>query len=232
MDLLKIKIKDTMARVTLREYLDSHDIMYFTKKKSVYVKPETGNAVLSYLDLSGVEYDSKFKSDVDISDHAFKVFQPTEEIRNILQNKKTDIPTRTQDTVMDNVKSENEKEESAEQEDSFDDDVLRKIDAGEALTEKEIRTLVLCGYAVEEIEHSVGRWERQVSSIVEIKGRYFSIDWSEGLTEMQENTFDDFHPEEVESYEETVVVKKWRPIEKTKEETVDEIEETEEELEL
>ena len=41
MDLLKIKIKDTMARVTLREYLDSHDIMYFTKKKSVYVKPET-----------------------------------------------------------------------------------------------------------------------------------------------------------------------------------------------
>ncbi len=136
MDLLKIKIKDTMARVTLREYLDSHDIMYFTKKKSVYVKPETGNAVLSYLDLSGVEYDSKFKSDVDISDHAFKVFQPTEEIRNILQNKKTDIPTRTQDTMMDNVKSENEKEESAEQEDSFDDEVLRKIDAGEALAEK------------------------------------------------------------------------------------------------
>lgn len=215
MDLLKIKIKDTMARVTLREYLDSHDIMYFTKKKSVYVKPETGNTVLSYLDLSGVEYDSKFKPDIDISDPAFKVFQPTEEVRNVLQNKKTDI--------------ENEKEESAEQEDSFDDEVLRKIDAGEALTEKEIRTLVLCGYAVEEIEHSVGRWERQVSSIVEIKNRYFSIDWSEGLTEIQENSFNDFYPEEVESYEETVVVKKWRPIEKTKEEAV---EETEEELEL
>ena len=130
---------------------------------------------------------------------------------------------------MDNTESENEKEESIEQEDSFDDEVLRKIDAGEALTEKEIRTLVLCGYAVEEIEHSVGRWERQVSSIVEIKNRYFSIDWSEGLTEIQENSFDDFYPEEVESYEETVVVKKWRPIEKTKEEAV---EETEKELEL
>ncbi len=229
MDLLKIKIKDTMARVTLREYLDSHDIVHITKKKSVYVKPETGNTVLSYLDLSGVEYDSKFKPDIDISDPAFKVFQPTEEVRNVLQNKKTDIPTQTQDSVMDNAESENEKEESAEQEDSFDDEVLRKIDAGEALTEKEIRTLVLCGYAVEEIEHSVGRWERQVSSIVEIKNRYFSIDWSEGLTEIQENSFDDFYPEEVESYEETVVVKKWRPIEKTKEETV---EETEEELEL
>lgn len=229
MDLLKIKIKDTMARVTLREYLDSHDIMYFTKKKSVYVKPETGNTILSYLDLSGVEYDSKFKDDVDITNTAFKVFQPTEEVRNILQNKKTDIPTQTQDTVMDNAESENKKEESAEQEDSFDDEVLHKIDAGEALTEREIRTLVLCGYAVEEIEHSVGRWERQVSSIVEIKNRYFSIDWSEGLTEIQENSFDDFYPEEVESYEEIVVVKKWRPIEKTKEETV---EETEEELEL
>lgn len=225
MDLLKIKIKDTMARVTLRQYLDSHAIMYFTntKKKSIYVKPETGNTVLSYLDSSGIEYDSKFKPDVDVlfSDTAFKVHNVMTEVHNMLMRKEG---TRMQET-----ESENEKEESAEQEDSFDDEVLRKIDAGEALTEKEIRTLVLCGYAVEEIEHSVGRWERQVSSIVEIKDRYFSIDWSEGLTEIQENSFDDFYPEEVESYEETVVVKKWRPIEKTKEGTV---EETEEELEL
>ena len=193
--------------------------MYFTKKKSIYVAPDAENDVFSYLDTLGTDYDSKFKDDVDITNTAFKVFQPTEEVKNILESKKT----------MDNTESENEKEESAEQEDSFDDEVLRKIDAGEALTEKEIRTLVLCGYAVEEIEHSVGRWERQVSSIVEIKNRYFSIDWSEGLTEIQENSFNDFYPEEVESYEETIVVKKWRPIEKTKEETV---EETEEELEL
>lgn len=225
MDLLKIKIKDTMARVTLREYLDSHDIVYFTKKKSIYVKPETGNTVLSYLDLSGVEYDSKFKSDVDISDHAFKAYNVMTEENGILIRKKgTIMYEETEESI-----THEETEESEEQEDSFDDEVLRKIDAGEALTEKEIRTLVLCGYAVEEIEHSVGRWERQVSSIVEIKDRYFSIDWSEGLTEIQENSFDDFYPEEVESYEETVVVKKWRPIEKTKEGTV---EETEEELEL
>ena len=225
MDLLKIKIKDTMARVTLREYLDSHDIVYFTKKKSIYVKPETGNTVLSYLDLSGVEYDSKFKSDVDISDHAFKAYNVMTEENGILIRKKgTIMYEETEESI-----THEETEESEEQEDSFDDEVLRKIDAGEALTEKEIRTLVLCGYAVEEIEHRVGRWERQVSSIVEIKDRYFSIDWSEGLTEIQENSFDDFYPEEVESYEETVVVKKWRPIEKTKEGTV---EETEEELEL
>lgn len=225
MDLLKIKIKDTMARVTLREYLDSHDIVYFTKKKSIYVKPETGNTVLSYLDLSGVEYDSKFKSDVDISDHAFKAYNVMTEENGILIRKKgTIMYEETEESI-----THEETEESEEQEDSFDDEVLRKIDAGEALTEKEIRTLVLCGYAVEEIEHSVGRWERQVSSIVEIKDRYFSIDWSEGLTEIQENSFNDFYPEEVESYEETVVVKKWRPIEKTKEKTT---EENEEELEL
>lgn len=219
MDLLKIKIKDTKERDTLKVFLDQYNIMYFTKKKSIYVAPDAENDVFSYLDTLGTDYDSKFKDDVDITNTAFKVFQPTEEVKNILESKKT----------MDNTESENEKEESVEQEDSFDDEVLRKIDAGEALTEKEIRTLVLCGYAVEEIEHSVGRWERQVSSIVEIKDRYFSIDWSEGLTEIQENSFNDFYPEEVESYEETVVVKKWRPIEKTKEETV---KETEEELEL
>lgn len=219
MDLLKIKIKDTKERDTLKAFLDQYNIMYFTKKKSIYVAPDAENDVFSYLDTLGTDYDSKFKDDVDITNTAFKVFQPTEEVKNILESKKT----------MDNTESENEKEESIEQEDSFDDEVLCKIDAGEALTEKEIRTLVLCGYAVEEIEHSVGRWERQVSSIVEIKDRYFSIDWSEGLTEIQENSFNDFYPEEVESYEETVVVKKWRPIEKTKEETA---EETEEELEL
>lgn len=221
MDLLKVKIKDTMERETLKEFLDSHNIMYFTKKKSIYVALEAANNVFNYLDTLGADYDSKFKDNVDITDTAFKVYNETEEVKNILTDKK------------DNSTSKDESEipitESAEQEDSFDDEVLRKIDAGEALTEKEIRTLVLCGYAVEEIEHSVGRWERQVSSIVEIKGRYFSIDWSEGLTEIQENSFDDFYPEEVESYEETVVVKKWRPIEKTKEEVV---EETEEELEL
>lgn len=135
MDLLKIKIKDTMARVTLREYLDSHDIMYFTKKKSVYVKPETGNTILSYLDLSGVEYDSKFKDDVDIlfPDAAFKVHNVKTEVHNMLMRK--------EGTLMQETESENEKEESAEQEDSFDDEVLHKIDAGEALTEKEIRLL-------------------------------------------------------------------------------------------
>lgn len=115
MDLLKIKIKDTMARVTLREYLDSHDIMYFTKKKSVYVKPETGNTILSYLDLSGVEYDSKFKDDVDIlfPDAAFKVHNVKTEVHNMLMRK--------EGTLMQETESENEKEESAEQEDSFDD---------------------------------------------------------------------------------------------------------------
>lgn len=139
--------------------------MYFTKKKSIYVAPDAENDVFSYLDTLGTDYDSKFKDDVDITNTAFKVFQPTEEVKNILESKKT----------MDNTESENEKEESIEQEDSFDDEVLRKIDAGEALTEKEIRTLVLCGYAVEEIEHSVGRWERQVSSIVEIKTDIFRL---------------------------------------------------------
>ena len=232
MDLLKIKVKDTIERLSFKDFLDSRDIMYFAKKKSIYVKPDTENDVFSYLDTLGIDYDSKFKSEVDITSPVFEVYNATEEVLDILA-KKEDTPKQGTSVLKDESEFSAAKTEfkqnSSAQTLSFDDEVLRKIDAGEALTEKEIRTLVLCGYAVEEIEHSVGRWERQVSSIVEIKNRHFSIDWSEGLTEIQENSFDDFYPEEVESYEETVVVKKWRPIEKTKEETA---EETEEELEL
>lgn len=232
MDLLKIKVKDTMERLSFKDFLDIRDIMYFAKKKSIYVKPDTENDIFRYLDTLGINYDSKFKSEVDITSPVFEVHNATEEVLDILA-KKEDTPKQETSVLKDESEFSTAGtdfiQNSSDQTLSFDDEVLRKIDAGEALTEKEIRTLVLCGYVVEEIEHSVGRWERQVSSIVEIKDRYFSIDWSEGLTEMQENSFNDFYPEEVESYEETVVVKKWRPIEKTKEEAV---EETEEELEL
>ena len=60
-----------------------------------------------------------------------------------------------------------------------------------------------------------GRWTRPVTSIIEFGGRYFQIDWDEGLTEYQPNEFYD-QPFEVkkESHEEiiTVTITNWIPL--------------------
>ena len=58
------------------------------------------------------------------------------------------------------------------------------------------------------------RWSRWITSICHLNGRYFAVDWDQGLTEMQEDGFWDSSIKEVEPYEETIVVKRWRPIEK------------------
>lgn len=54
------------------------------------------------------------------------------------------------------------------------------------------------------------RWDRSVSSICKLCNRYFKLNWFEGLTEMQENSFFE-QPYEVKriEYEKTIVVTKW-----------------------
>lgn len=217
MDLLKIKITDKEAKEKALEFLNKHEIVYFTKKKSIYVRPDEEADILSYLDAETIDYDSKFKEDVDVSNPAFSVWNAKKE------KFKKDLPEQTDKTESSSTEKKNIDINT------FEETVLQKIDDEYALTEDEIKELLFDGYVVEEIEGDSGRWEKSMTSIVQIKDRYFSINWQKGLTEMQEDSFPELSPEEVESYEETVVVKKWRPIEKTKEETV---EETEEELEL
>ena len=64
-------------------------------------------------------------------------------------------------------------------------------------------------YEVETIEGDEGRWTRYIETIIEVNGRLFSINWERGLTEYQENSYD-YQPVEVERYQETVVVTKYR----------------------
>jgi hypothetical protein len=111
-------------------------------------------------------------------------------------------------------KAEEEKKAKEEAErkyywEHFDEIMLKKIDTGEKLTEKEMRELV-CGYDVDTEYGDNRRWTRSVTTIVELKGRFFSIDWEEGLTECQENEFYN-QPKEVRkhTYEKTIVVTEW-----------------------
>ena len=90
--------------------------------------------------------------------------------------------------------------------------ILEKLDRHENLTTKELKYLAYeC--EIDTIEGEDGRWTKSVTTIAELGGRTFSIDWERGLTEMQENEFFD-QPIEVfkHEHEETVTVTDWLPI--------------------
>lgn len=95
--------------------------------------------------------------------------------------------------------------------------IFEDLQSGENLREDDLRYLVW-NYEIDRENGENRRWSRTVTSIVEIGGKTYSIDWEEGLTECQENSFYD-QPIEVEKheYEKTIKVTEWLPIEKVHE---------------
>lgn len=89
--------------------------------------------------------------------------------------------------------------------------IINKIDSKVKLSEKEIEWLL---WETEEISverREPHRWNTPVSTVVKALGRYFQIDWWEANTECQMHFYDN-QPYEVEPYEETIVVTKYRKI--------------------
>lgn len=77
------------------------------------------------------------------------------------------------------------------------DAIANKILNHEHLTETELETAVFYLPVVEENDIENYRWTKLVRTIVEVDDRYFAIEWQKGLTEMQDNFFDE-QPYEVE----------------------------------
>lgn len=132
-----------------------------------------------------------------------------------------DLPT-LKETTLKQLKEKEELEEKKKLEEQkkqdeekyywehFDEIMVNKIDKGEKLTEKELKTLV---FECNEVERNSGenrRWTRSIESIIELCGRFFAVIWEEGLTECQDNEFYD-QPYEVEkkTYEKTITVTEW-----------------------
>ena len=94
-------------------------------------------------------------------------------------------------------------------------DLLRRIDAGERLSEEDIGEIV---NALEEVDSETfesGRWTESVRTVVNLCGRFFAIEWERGLTECQDNEFPN-QPFEVErhEYQKTITVVKWKMVRK------------------
>ena len=76
--------------------------------------------------------------------------------------------------------------------------------------EEDIKMIIEC-YAIETSYGEFHRWDREATTICQIKDKYYAIDWRQGLTEMQEDSYWDSQPYEVipVEYQKTVIVKKW-----------------------
>lgn len=57
------------------------------------------------------------------------------------------------------------------------------------------------GNYVTTAEGKTHRWYQEVETIFEVEGRLFAVSWDRGLTEQQENDFDDAEVYEVEKKE-------------------------------
>lgn len=113
------------------------------------------------------------------------------------------------------IRKEMEKEKEDYKKTHYDEYVLHKIDNGEQLTEKELEKMLWSFKEIDTLYGENRRWNRSVRTILEIGGRYFALDWDEGLTECQENEFYS-QPVEVKKreYTKTIVVTEWDEIKK------------------
>lgn len=86
------------------------------------------------------------------------------------------------------------------------EEILRKLENKETLSEEDLWELTCV--SDEEIDGKEHRWQREISSIIKYNGKYYRIDWMRGLTENQENEFDN-QPYEVVPQEKVITIKEW-----------------------
>lgn len=97
------------------------------------------------------------------------------------------------------------------------EEIYKKLQNQEKLSEEEIGSLVWDSERVYEEEGDDHRWQREMFTVVKVENKFYGICWMRGLTEYQENDYYE-QPFEVASENKTEVVKKeiWKPIDEVK----------------
>lgn len=95
----------------------------------------------------------------------------------------------------------------------FEEIMYYKICNNIDLTEEDLKMLIHETKQVDVIEHDENRWTRTMETIVMLNNKLFSIIWSRGLTESQENGYYN-QPVEVKEVTKTITVKEYVQIEK------------------
>lgn len=130
---------------------------------------------------------------------------PTQKERDLERIKKEE-----QERIRKEAAKKKEEEEMEFYEMHWEECIVKKIDSGELLTIDEL--IRLRDYEEDREYGDNRRWSRSVTSICELCGRYYQLNWEEGLTEYQDNEFP-CQPFEVEkhTYEKTITVIEWQP---------------------
>ena len=84
------------------------------------------------------------------------------------------------------------------------DKVVAKLKAGEKLTEQDMCTLVYDGYEIDEVDGYRNSWTESITTILDIDGELWAIDWDRGLVDTQANKFDR-QPYRVRTVERTAI---------------------------
>lgn len=122
------------------------------------------------------------------------------------------LPTLKETTLAQiKQKEEDEKKKAKEEkrkqdekkyyEEHFEEILVKKIDAGEPLTESELSDMR--DFSIERDYGENRRWQRSVYDICMMCDRYFALTWEEGLTESQEN---EFFEQPYEVYKKTTII--------------------------
>ena len=88
------------------------------------------------------------------------------------------------------------------------EEFLQRYDSGEPdFTEDEIEKMAYeeFGNWIRTAEGRRHRWYREVITIFEVNGRFFAVSWNRGLTELQEDDFDDAEAYEVEKKAKVII---------------------------
>lgn len=89
------------------------------------------------------------------------------------------------------------------------EEFLQRYDSGKPnFTEDEIKDMAYeeFGNYVTTAEGETHRWYQEVETIFEVGDRLFAVNWDRGLTEQQENDFDDAEVYEVERKEKIIFI--------------------------
>ena len=94
-----------------------------------------------------------------------------------------------------------------------DPEFLQKYDNGQKFSEEELSDMLWSFNIVDRIVGEDHRWQREMTTVFDISGRFFKLDWMKGLTENQESDFWK-QPQEVRKHtcEKTIVVTEWVPV--------------------
>lgn len=93
----------------------------------------------------------------------------------------------------------------------FCDDYFQYLIDNHITWDREDISEFIDGWEVEtQKAEDLDRWTRGMTTICQLGDKYFAVDWEEGLTEYQENWFDN-QPYEVElhEYQKVITVHEW-----------------------